>query len=137
MYLFIFQVSQVLFRVDNVKSDEVVQISLAGTKFGMLLKYGFCKKYFDRNEPLTSWTLLSPIFFPDQHWSLSKYFLQNPYFRGRPKWWSADIRKSENLLNISWKSKYKKEQCFFRNDVTPLCSTHVSFMGLKGRESMA
>ena len=36
MYLFIFQVSQVLFRVDNVKSDEVVQISLAGTKFGKL-----------------------------------------------------------------------------------------------------
>ena len=27
------------------------------------LKYGFCKKYFDRNEPLTSWTLLSPVFF--------------------------------------------------------------------------
>ena len=26
------------------------------------LKYGFCKKYFDRNEPLTSWTLLSPFF---------------------------------------------------------------------------
>ena len=26
------------------------------------LKYGFSKKYFDRNEPLTSWTLLSPIF---------------------------------------------------------------------------
>ena len=32
----------------------------------------------------------------------------------------------------------KKEQCFFRNDFAPLCSsTHVSFMGLKGRESMA
>ena len=30
----------------------------------------------------------------------------------------------------------KKEHCFFRNDITPLCSTHVSFMGLKGRESM-
>ena len=30
------------------------------------LKYGFCKMYFDRNEPLTTWTLLTP-FFPDQH----------------------------------------------------------------------
>ena len=29
----------------------------------LILKYGFCKKYFDRNEPLTSWTLLSPVFF--------------------------------------------------------------------------
>ena len=27
------------------------------------LKYGFCKKYSDRNEPLTSWTLLSSVFF--------------------------------------------------------------------------
>ena len=30
--------------------------------FGLPLKYGFCKNYFDRNEPLTSWTLLSPVF---------------------------------------------------------------------------
>ena len=28
-----------------------------------ILKYGFCKKYFDRNEPLTSWTLFPPFFF--------------------------------------------------------------------------
>ena len=33
------------------------------TYLSSLLKYGFCKKYFDRNEPLTSWTLLSPVFF--------------------------------------------------------------------------
>ena len=38
----------------------------------------FVKSYFSKNEPLTSWTLLSPIFFQI---SLSKYFLQNPYFR--------------------------------------------------------
>ena len=27
------------------------------------LKYGFYKKYFRKNEPLTSWTLFSPVFF--------------------------------------------------------------------------
>ena len=46
------------------------------------LKYGFCKKYFDRNEPRTSWTLLSPVFSRSAlihfYWS---NFLQNPYFR--------------------------------------------------------
>ena len=54
----------------------------------------FIKSYFGKNEPLTSWTLLSPIFFQisavistdlekngGQKCSfLSKYFLQNPYF---------------------------------------------------------
>ena len=47
------------------------------------LKYGFCKKYFKRNEPLTSWTLLSPVFFQisaEVHFYRSN-FLQNPYFR--------------------------------------------------------
>ena len=61
----------------------------------------FVKSYFDTNEPLTSWTLLSSLFsrsFPDQCWSEKKSedkrvqlvrgsfvrkcnFLQNPYFR--------------------------------------------------------
>ena len=45
----------------------------------------FVKSYFGKNEPLTSWTLLSPVFFQicvDQFSSfVSKYFLQNPYFR--------------------------------------------------------
>ena len=63
-----------------------------------LLKYGFCKKYFHWNEPLTSWTLLSPVFSrsaliwkktgPCRDKSvqlvrgsfLLMYFLQNPYF---------------------------------------------------------
>ena len=39
------------------------------------LKYGFHKKYFRKNEPLTSWTLFSPVFFQistDQHWSGKK-----------------------------------------------------------------
>ena len=49
----------------------------------VLLKYGFCKKYFDRNEPLTSWTLLSSVF--SRSWSVVHFyqsnFLQNPYFR--------------------------------------------------------
>ena len=33
------------------------------TKLQMYLKYGFCKKLFGTNEPLTSWKLLSSIFF--------------------------------------------------------------------------
>ena len=33
----------------------------SGQKFQ--LKYGFHKKYFQKNEPLTSWTLFSPVFF--------------------------------------------------------------------------
>ena len=37
----------------------------------VLLKYGIHKKYFRKNEPLTSWTLFPP-FFPDQHWSGKK-----------------------------------------------------------------
>ena len=45
----------------------------------------FVKSYYGKNEPLTSWTLLSPVFFQicvDQFSSfVSKYFLQNPYFR--------------------------------------------------------
>ena len=60
----------------------------------------FVRSYFDTNEPLTSWTLLSSLFFQistDQHWSGKKVktkvfnwsevhlyrsnFLQNPYFR--------------------------------------------------------
>ena len=50
------------------------------------------------------------------------------------------VQTLENLRNYETfreKVSEKNEQCFFRNDVTPLCSTHVSFMGLKGRESMA
>ena len=39
--------------------------------------------YFDRNEPLTSWTLLSSVF--SRSWSVVHFyqsnFLQNPYFR--------------------------------------------------------
>ena len=46
-----------------------------------VLKYGFCKKYFDRNEPLNTFV---PRFFPDQHWSEVHFyrsnFIQNPYF---------------------------------------------------------
>ena len=29
----------------------------------LVLKYGFCKKYFNRYKPLTNWTLFSPVFF--------------------------------------------------------------------------
>ena len=29
----------------------------------LLLKYGFHKKYFQKSETLTSWTLFSPVFF--------------------------------------------------------------------------
>ena len=50
------------------------------------------------------------------------------------------VRTLENLRTYETFQEIvnaKKEQCFFRKDVTPLCSTHVSFMGLKGRESMA
>ena len=59
------------------------------------LKYGFCKKYSDRNEPLTSWTILSSVFsrsvliwkkrrtkvfnWSEVHFYRSN-FLQNPYF---------------------------------------------------------
>ena len=32
------------------------------TEIICLLKYGFHKKYFRKNEPLTSWTLFSPVF---------------------------------------------------------------------------
>ena len=51
-----------------------------------------------------------------------------------------EVQTLENLRTCKTfheKVNAKKEQCFFRNDITPLCSTHVSFMGLKGRESMA
>ena len=44
-----------------------------------ILKYGFHKKYFRKNEPLTSWTLFSPVFFQisADWWKI--YFLQkNP-----------------------------------------------------------
>ena len=37
----------------------------------LLLKYWFCKKYFDRNEPLTSWTFC-PSFFPSSAPDLEK-----------------------------------------------------------------
>ena len=37
------------------------------------LKYGFHKKYFQKNEPLTSWTLF-PRFFPDQCWLVENLF---------------------------------------------------------------
>ena len=55
----------------------------------------FVKSYFGKNEPLTSWTLLSLVFFQIstdlekkgdksvqlvRRSFLSKYFLQNPYF---------------------------------------------------------
>ena len=45
----------------------------------------FERSYFGTNEPLTSWALLSSLFFPDQRWSevhlYPSNFLQNPYFR--------------------------------------------------------
>ena len=52
------------------------------------LKYGFCKKYFNRNEPLTSWTFFSRSVLiwknGGQKWSEVHFyqsnFLQNPYF---------------------------------------------------------
>ena len=52
------------------------------------LKYGFCKKYFNRNEPLTSWTFFSRSVLiwkkRGQKWSEVHFyqsnFLQNPYF---------------------------------------------------------
>ena len=50
------------------------------------------------------------------------------------------VQTLENLRTYETfheKVNAKKEQCFFRKDITSLCSTHVSFMGLKGRESMA
>ena len=59
----------------------------------------FVRSYFGTNEPLTSWPLLSSLFFPDQQWSALIWkklrtkvfnwsevhlyrsnFLQNPYF---------------------------------------------------------
>ena len=60
------------------------------SKFSKSSDMDFVKSYFGKKEPLTSWTLLSPVFFPDQLGDksvqlvrgsfLPKYFLQNPYF---------------------------------------------------------
>ena len=33
------------------------------------VRMDFVRSYRGTNEPLTSWTLLSSLFFPDQHWS--------------------------------------------------------------------
>ena len=71
------------------------------------------RSYFGTNEPLTSWTLFSSLFFPDQHWSVRKKgfnwsevhchrsnFLQNPYFS-----------MSRRLLGIPAVLLYKKFTC--------------------------
>ena len=84
------------------------------------LKYGFCKKYFRKNEPLTSWTLFSPVFFQISTESaliwkktgeksvqlvrgsfFRKYFLWNPYF-------SSDISYKRHI------KKYKRQVSCYR-----------------------
>ena len=40
-----------------------ITFSTPRAKTTTILKYGFHKKYFRKNEPLTSWTLFSPVFF--------------------------------------------------------------------------
>ena len=37
-----------------IHSSSFVRVFLRTFKYMLFLKYGFCKKYFDRNEPLTS-----------------------------------------------------------------------------------
>ena len=59
----------------QVKVAVLNAISLNYNFFEVLLKYGFHKKYSRKNEPLTSWTLFSPVFFQisaDQCWSGKK-----------------------------------------------------------------
>ena len=95
-----------------------------------MIKYGFCKKSFRKNETLTSWTLWL-TYFPDQCWfgkqlfNWSEFhffkvtFLQNPYFNLhtlKKCWRQTGIVRAEFVVSFFSRSQVVIKKVFIQNE---------------------